>query len=75
MGDGGARDAARAASREAQRTQQLLQQQAEEQKARAAKDAERAQRIMMRSLRGGGTGFFTSPLNNPSLNDASGVLG
>lgn len=75
MGDGGARDAAREASRRAEQTQQLLAQQAAEQRAQAAKDAEKAQRLMMRSLRGGGGGFYIRPANNPVLNDASGVLG
>lgn len=75
MGDGGARDAARDASRQAERTSKLLEQRAQEQRAKEARDSERAQRIMIRSLRGGGGGFFIKPANNPVLGDSSGVLG
>ena len=75
MGDGGAAKAAKRAIQSSMQSQLYLQDQIRQQKEKAAKDAERAQRIMMRSMRGGGGGFYTNPGNNPTLNDSSGVLG
>lgn len=75
MGDGGASKAARRAAQQTEETQRLLAQRVADQRAKEAKDAERAQRIMMRSLRGGGRGIFLAAANNPILGDSSGVLG
>ena len=75
MGDGGAKKAARQAAQQAEQSRNLIAQQVAEQRAQAAKDSERAQRLLMRSLRGAGGGFFSVAANNPVLGDSSGVLG
>ena len=75
MGDNEARNDAARAAHQAFRTQALLEQRVQQQDVIAAKDADRAQRIMMRSLRGAGGGFFSQAGNNTVLGDSSGVLG
>ena len=74
-GDRKAERAAKRASDEATRTRQLLDDERQRQREKEAREAQRAQRIMLRSMRAGGGGFFSQLANNPVLGESSEVLG
>ena len=75
-GDRKAQQRAQESSIQAQMAQNVIIEQAAKLKAKELKDAEQAQRIMMRALRSGGTGYFSAVPNNPILGGSgSEVLG
>lgn len=75
MGGGQAKRSARQAAQQAQDAQNIIMEQAAKLKTKEAMDRERAQRLMVRSLRGGAGGFYGLPANEPVLGESSGVLG